>query len=85
MDRIVDALGRGENVVDQGTDDPLFELLVRARNEAGASIPPAPLVDDLLGDAPLILLTRITIVSRRRPLELCQQTASAVGCGAQAR
>lgn len=52
MDRIVDALGRGEDVVDQGTDDPLFELLVRARNEAGASIPPAPLVEDLLDEAP---------------------------------
>lgn len=45
MDRIVDALGRGEEVTGQGSEDPLFSLLARARNQAGTSIPRAPRVD----------------------------------------
>ncbi|OFT88707.1 hypothetical protein [Corynebacterium sp. HMSC28B08] len=54
VDRIVDALGRGENVFEQGHSDPLYELLARARSEADTSIPPAPQLDtsDIDGEAP---------------------------------
>ena len=50
-DRIVDALGRGEDVAELGVKDALFDLLAQARNEADSSIPPAPRISELFGDA----------------------------------